>query len=116
MSMFERSPSPWTDRMLSILRIVAGLVFFITGPIAFVLAGEMAVAYFQGSFPLSFWPTANWGVSAILYCFIFLYFMLAGAGPWSVDALIAGRRVRRIDCRNRPRRYSDRAAGHRRRQ
>ncbi len=143
MSMFERSPSPWTDRMLSILRIVAGLVFFITGtmklfgfppmpaqlptmppvpmweihlagilevylgaaftfgfltrPIAFVLAGEMAVAYFQGSFPLSFWPTANWGVSAILYCFIFLYFMLAGAGPWSVDALIAGRRVRRID-------------------
>ncbi|PYO11160.1 MAG: DoxX family protein [Gemmatimonadetes bacterium] len=145
MSIFEPSRSPWTGRMLSIVRIVAGLVFVVTGtmklfgfppfpaqvpampvvppmwefhlagiletylgaaftlgfltrPIAFVLAGEMAVAYFQVSFPMSFWPTANWGTSAILYCFLFLYFMLAGAGPWSVDAIIAGRKaVTRID-------------------
>jgi len=145
MSIFQPSRSPWTGRMLSIVRIVAGLVFVVTGtmklfgfppfpaqvpampvvppmwefhlagiletylgaaftlgfltrPIAFVLAGEMAVAYFQVSFPMSFWPTANWGTSAILYCFLFLYFMLAGAGPWSVDAIIVGRKaVTRID-------------------
>lgn len=144
MSIFEGSRSPWTDRMLSILRIVAGLVFFVTGtmklfgfppfptsvptmkvippmwefhlagiletylggaftlglltrPISFVLAGEMAVAYFQVNFPMSFWPTVNWGTPAILYCFLFLYFMLAGAGPWSVDAIIARRTGNRID-------------------
>ena len=143
MSIFERSRSPWTDRMLSILRVVAGLMFFMSGtmklfgfppmpsqiptmppvpmwelhlaglletylggsftlgfltrPIAFVLAGEMAVAYFQANFPLSFWPTANWGIPTALYCFVFLYFMFAGAGPWSVDAMIARRAGSRID-------------------
>jgi putative oxidoreductase len=60
-----------------------------TRPVSFVLAGEMAVAYFQGHYPHSFWPTTNMGTPAILYCFIFLYFVFAGAGPWSVDAMIA---------------------------
>jgi putative oxidoreductase len=46
----------------------------------------MAVAYFQFHFPASFWPTVNQGISAILYCFIWLYFSAAGAGPWSLDA------------------------------
>jgi putative oxidoreductase len=133
MSIFEPSRSPWTGRMLSILRIVAGLVFLsvgtmkllgfpppppgmppfaltsllgisaildtfggllillglLTRPVAFVLAGEMAVAYFAGHFPHSFWPTTNMGIPAILYCFIYLYLVFAGAGPWSVDAMIA---------------------------
>jgi putative oxidoreductase len=74
------------------LEIVGGLLILLgllTRPVSFVLAGEMAVAYFQGHFPQSFWPTTNMGTPAILYCFIFLYFVFAGAGPWSVDAMIA---------------------------
>jgi putative oxidoreductase len=133
MSILEPSPSPWTGRMLSVLRIVAGLIFITAGttilfgyppspapmppitltsqfgiggllevigglavmlglftrPVAFVLAGEMAVAYFQFHLPQSFFPTVNMGVAAVLYCFLFLYFTFAGAGPWSIDALIA---------------------------
>lgn len=74
------------------LESIGGLLIIIglfTRPVAFVLAGEMAVAYFQGHYPKSFWPTTNMGTPAILYCFIFLYFVFAGAGPWSVDAMIA---------------------------
>lgn len=139
MSIYSPSHSPWTARMLSVLRIVTGLVFLTTGtmklfgwpgsaaptpplpilsevwiagvlevfggsaivlglftrPVAFVLAGEMAVAYFQFHFPRSFYPTVNKGQSAVLDCFIFLYLMFAGAGPWSVDALLARRRSAR---------------------
>lgn len=62
------------------------LVGLFTRPVAFLLAGEMAVAYFQFHFPNGFWPVANGGVSAALYCFVWLYFSAAGAGPWSVDA------------------------------
>ena len=65
------------------------LIGLFTRPVSFVLAGEMAVAYFQGHYPQSFWPTTNMGTPAILYCFIYLYFVFAGAGPWSVDAMIA---------------------------
>jgi putative oxidoreductase len=57
-----------------------------TRPVAFVLAGEMAVAYFQYHFSRGFWPTLNGGVPAILYCFLWLYFSSAGSGPWSLDA------------------------------
>ncbi|RPI02250.1 MAG: DoxX family protein [Ignavibacteriae bacterium] len=57
-----------------------------TRPVAFILAGEMAVAYFQFHFPGNVWPVLNGGVSAVLYCFIWLYFSAAGAGPWSIDA------------------------------
>jgi putative oxidoreductase len=57
-----------------------------TRPVAFILSGEMAVAYFQGHFPQSFWPVVNMGTPAILYCFIWLYYSAAGAGPWSLDA------------------------------
>jgi putative oxidoreductase len=63
------------------------LIGLFTRPVAFILAGEMAVAYFQFHFPKSFWPVMNGGVTAALYCFIWLYFSAAGAGPWSVDAL-----------------------------
>lgn len=62
------------------------LVGLFTRPVAFILAGEMAVAYFQFQFPQSFWPIVNNGVSAVLYCFVWLYFSAADAGPWSLDA------------------------------
>jgi len=135
-SLFTPSPSPWTGRMLSVFRIVAGLIFvsagtmkvfgyppgppgmppfdpltemgigglleviggslivlgLVTRPVAFVLAGEMAVAYFQFHAPQSPFPTINQGIPAVLYCFLFLYLTSAGAGSWSVDAWIARRR------------------------
>jgi putative oxidoreductase len=141
MSIYEPSPSPWTGRMLSVLRIVAGLMFLSAGtmklfgfplppggapmppfdpttqlgigglletfgglaillgvgtrPVAFVLAGEMAVAYFQFHAPQALFPTTNNGVPAVLYCFLFLYLVFAGAGPWSVDARLARARAAR---------------------
>lgn len=57
-----------------------------TRPVAFILSGQMAVAYFQVFFPQSFWVAANDGVAPALYCFVWLYFSAAGAGPWSLDA------------------------------
>jgi len=68
------------------------LIGFVTRPIAFILAGEMAVAYFQFHFPNNPWPTLNQGTAAVLYCFIWLYFSVAGPGMWSVDAMIKGRK------------------------
>lgn len=56
--------------------------------IAFVLCGEMAVAYFRTHFPRGFWPIRNGGELAVLYCFIFLYFVFAGSGPISLDRLV----------------------------
>lgn len=118
----------WAPRMLSVLRIVAALIFMLHGtqlilgfppiepappimsllgiagilelfggallivglftrPIAFVLSGLMAAAYFIAHAPKSFFPGENGGDAAILYCFVFLYLVFAGPGPWSVDAL-----------------------------
>jgi len=67
----------------SVLRIVAALLFLQS-----VLSGEMAVAYFQFHFPNGFWPIVNQGQPAVLFCFIWLYFSAAGAGPWSLDAAL----------------------------
>ena len=81
----------------ALLEIVGGLLIVLglfTRPAAFILAGEMAVAYFQFHGPQSFWPTVNMGIPAILYCFFFLYLMFAGPGAWSIDALISRRRQR----------------------
>jgi putative oxidoreductase len=126
----------WAPRVLSILRIVAALLFLEHGlmklfafpaampgsphpmpPIelaaglievvggsllalglfsraaAFITSGEMAVAYFLAHAPRSFWPAINFGDLAILWCFLFFYFVFAGPGPWSVDAFF--RRARR---------------------
>jgi putative oxidoreductase len=63
-------------------RVLIGLF---TRPVAFILSGEMAFAYFMGHFPKSFWPVVNGGDAAALYCFVFLYLAAAGPGPWSVD-------------------------------
>lgn len=136
MSLFEGSRSIWTDRMLSVLRIVVGLLFLehgtqkmfgfppsqmhpvgltiasqfgiaailevfggacivlglLTRPVAFLLAGEMAVAFFQAHFPRSVFPIKNGGEPPVLFCFIYLYFMLAGGGAWSLDRLLSRRR------------------------
>ena len=61
-------------------------------PVAFVLSGEMAVAYFRAHAPRGFWPILNGGELAVLYCFIWLFFSVAGAGPLSLDAVWRRRR------------------------
>ena len=138
MSIFDPAPPPWPSRMLSIFRIVAGVLFITFGtmkvfgyppgppqlppfdpmtqtgigglletlggtlialglftrPVAFILSGEMAVAYFQFHYPQSFFPTTNMGTPAIMYSLFFLYLVFAGAGVWSLDELIANRRRR----------------------
>ena len=74
-----------------ILELVGGLLILIglfTSPVAFVLCGEMAVAYFWVHFPRGFWPLLNHGELAVLYCFVFLYLAAAGPGPVSADAMI----------------------------
>jgi putative oxidoreductase len=125
-----RSDALWTPRFLSILRIVAALIFLehgcqkllgfpAGGPphlipllkaqgiielvggallliglfsriVAFILSGDMAVAYFMVHFQKSVFPAQNGGDAAILFCFVFLYLVFAGPGPWSVDALRGG--------------------------
>jgi putative oxidoreductase len=74
----------------------AGMILgFLTRPIAFLLAGEMAVAYFQVHFPRSIYPIVNGGDDAVLFCFVYLYFVFAGGGTWSIDHLLARRGVGR---------------------
>lgn len=119
----------WSPRLLSVLRIVAALLFMMHGtsklfqiphqatydglqlmsllgvqgmievgggllllvglfsrPVAFVLSGDMAVAYFMVHWPKSWLPLLNGGELAVVYCFVFLYLSAAGPGPWSIDA------------------------------
>ena len=125
----------WSSRMLSVLRIITGLLFLehgtqkllgfppppnpgpalfsllglqgvlelvggfliliglFTRPVAFILAGDMAVAYFMAHAPRGFFPMLNGGQLAILYCFVFLYLFVAGGGVWSVDAQRSSRRA-----------------------
>ena len=61
---------------------------FLTRPLAFLLSGEMAVAYFWRHYPNSFFPIVNRGELAIILCFTFLYLVFAGAGSWSVDSVM----------------------------
>ena len=117
--------STWRPRVLSLLRIMAGLLFLehglskligfpvpgpalsplltaaalievvggalvtvglFTRPAAFIMSGQMAIAYFLAHAPQGFYPLVNHGEAAILFCFIFLYLAVAGGGSWSVDA------------------------------
>jgi putative oxidoreductase len=64
------------------------IVGFLTQPVAFILSGEMAFAYFIAHAPKGFYPLLNGGTLAIMYCFTCLYLSTAGAGPWSVDASV----------------------------
>lgn len=80
-----------------ILEVFGGALIFLglfTRPVAFILSGEMAFAYFIGHFPYGFWPIQNHGELAVVFCFLFLFFAAYGAGEWSVDGFIARRRVR----------------------
>lgn len=71
------------------------LVGLFTQPMAFLLSGQMAVAYFQAHAPRGFWPILNGGELASIYCFLWLYFAVAGPGRLSVDALALRRRAAR---------------------
>jgi len=70
------------------IEIVGGILLLVgayTRVVAFILAGDMAVAYFMAHFPISFFPAVNGGDAAVLFCFTFFYIFFAGGGPWSVD-------------------------------
>lgn len=125
----------WAPRLLSVLRIVAALMYITHGtqklfgfpslepkpaaelfslfgvagvletfgglllllglftrPVAFLLSGEMAVAYFMFHFPKSFWPILNLGENVVLFCFLYLYLAAVGGGEWALDRVLARRR------------------------
>ena len=92
---FFAFPVPFPVHPLPPLLIAAGVIELLAGVLvtvglftrlaAFIASGEMAVAYFMGHASKGFWPAANMGEGAILYCFIFLYIAAAGAGAWSID-------------------------------
>jgi putative oxidoreductase len=92
---FPAGAQPGQQALLSLfgvggaIELVAGLLILaglFTRPAAFLLAGQMAVAYFLYHAPRGFFPALNGGIPAILYCFILLYLAAAGAGRWSLDA------------------------------
>ncbi len=136
MSKLAAFQTAWAPRVLSVLRIVAALMFiehgtqklfdfppaahpmphplpmmmfvggiveFVGGAllglglftrcVAFIISGEMAVAYFTFHAPRDFYPINNMGDFAILFCFVFFYFFFAGPGPWSLDAVIARKKA-----------------------
>ena len=105
LSKFFGFPVPFPVQPLPPMLVAAGVIEIVAGVLvtiglftrlaAFVASGEMAVGYFIMHFPQGFWPLANKGESAILFCFIFLYLAAAGAGAWSIDEARSGnRRVR----------------------
>jgi putative oxidoreductase len=87
------APAPWmTEAWIGgVLETFGGLAILLgllTRPVAFILSGEMAVAYWQFHAPHGAWPVLNHGEPAVLFCFIYLYMAARGAGEWSVDALL----------------------------
>jgi putative oxidoreductase len=90
-------PPMWEIHLAAWLELVGGVALvagFFTRPIAFILAGEMAIAYWQVHNPVSPWITASGGMPAAILSFVCLYLAFAGAGAWSVDGRIA--RTRRV--------------------
>lgn len=76
----------------ALIEIIGGALIAVglfTRIAAFICSGEMAAAYFMFHAPKSFWPAVNQGDAAILFCFVFLYFVFAGPGAWSVDARLS---------------------------
>lgn len=106
------APGPSVPFTLLSLNGVAGVIEFCGGmllliglftrPVAFILSGEMAVAYFKVHAPRAFLPIVNRGELAVLLSFVFLYFVFAGGGLWSVDAAIAARRFTGLRNARRP--------------
>ncbi len=86
---------PW---IAGVLEIVGGILLILglfTRPVAFILSGQMAVAYWMAHAPRSFFPIENGGESAILFCFIFLYLAFSGPGAWSLDGILTKRSSKR---------------------
>ena len=83
----------WIGGVLEFFGGLAIMLGLLTRPVAFILSGEMAVAYWQFHAPGGFWPIQNHGEPAVLFCFIFLYMAAQGGGDWSLDALIRRKRV-----------------------
>jgi putative oxidoreductase len=78
-----------------VLELIGGALLLLglfTRPVAFILSGEMAIAYWWSHAPRAFFPVVNQGDAAILYCFIFLYLAFAGGGAWSLDRMFFGKR------------------------
>jgi putative oxidoreductase len=81
--------------LAGILELFGGLLILLglfTRPVAFLLSGFMAVAYFMAHAPRGFWTLLNAGELAVMYCFVFLYLSVAGGGEWSVDRVLSSRR------------------------
>jgi len=77
--------------LAAIIEVIGSLLLLVglyTRLAALVMSGEMAFVYFMAHAPKSFYPAVNGGTLAILYCFVFLYFVFAGGGPWSVDRVV----------------------------
>ena len=88
-----------------VLELFGGILLLIglfTRPVAFILSGEMAFAYFLAHAPQNFWPIINRGELAVLYCFVFLYLAFAGGGPWSLDHWLRGHSRDRAMISQRP--------------
>jgi putative oxidoreductase len=88
--------APWL-LAAGLLEFAGGILLIVglfTRPTAFLLSGQMAVAYWGFHAPMSLWPVANMGVAAILYSFIFLYLAAAGPGAWALDNMREGHAVR----------------------
>jgi putative oxidoreductase len=102
LSKFFAFPVPFPVHPLPPLLIAAGVIELVAGVLvtiglftriaAFIASGEMAVGYWMEHFPSGFWPLANKGEAAILFCFVFLYIAAAGSGAWSID----GARLRNV--------------------
>lgn len=96
LSKFLAFPIPFPVHPLPPMLVAAGVIELVAGCLitiglftrlaAFIASGEMAIGYFMMHLPKGFWPLANKGEAAILFCFIFLYIAAAGAGAWSVDS------------------------------
>jgi putative oxidoreductase len=86
------TPPMWSEFWVAgVLESAGGTLIALglfTRPVAFLLCGEMAVAYFRAHFPRGFWPIQNGGELAVLYCFLFLYLFAAGSGSLSLDRLL----------------------------
>ena len=82
----------WIGGALEFYGGLAILLGLFTRPVAFILSGEMAVAYFQFHQPGGVWPIQNHGEAAVLFCFIFLYMAARGGGAWSLDGFIKRKR------------------------
>ena len=93
------APDPLPPLLIAaaLIEVIGGALIalgLLTRAAALICSGEMAVGYFMAHGPKSFWPGINGGEGAILFCFMFLYLVFAGPGPWSLDAMRSTRRTR----------------------